>query len=356
MLSKKEEKRSFSNGPLRDQWEKRAQSMADQCKQEAEWKQKSSLKVLFSKWTYHWSNGDQMKDEISDFRRVTSRTDEEDKKPKIKFKIVPPPPKLKAEPSPLPPPPPRRSSSTKPHRQKRKVEVDVFQLCWRESWMSLKPPKYLYLKAKEAKERRTWLMTTECPKSRKYTAKMCGWDTEWKGLINKWSHSWTQVKSPAQSEHSEDRDFQWDALFEKELVSKVEVGEYSLPVWAGTWKIMNFPFRQQKKNWDCGWENYQQDPSNKLDKFDLIQLQMDQDEPEGWVDSWKLSRAQFALEDITDEISSSSISDATFRISINDWLMPGWSKSYLLAAAPPEEYEERQKSWSSCWGYQQQIR
>lgn len=47
MLSKKE-KRSFSNGPLRDQWEKRAQSVADQCKQEAEWKEKSSLKL----WEY----------------------------------------------------------------------------------------------------------------------------------------------------------------------------------------------------------------------------------------------------------------------------------------------------------------
>lgn len=45
MLSKKEERRSFSNGPLRDQWEERAQSMADQCKQEAEWKEKSSHKL-----------------------------------------------------------------------------------------------------------------------------------------------------------------------------------------------------------------------------------------------------------------------------------------------------------------------
>ena len=45
MLSKKEEKRSFSNGPLRDRWEKIAQNVEDQNKQEAEWKQKSSLKL-----------------------------------------------------------------------------------------------------------------------------------------------------------------------------------------------------------------------------------------------------------------------------------------------------------------------
>lgn len=85
-----------------------------------------------------------------------------------------------------------------------------------------------------------------------------------------------QVKSPVQSEPSDDRDFRWDVLVERMLVSNMEVGEYCLPVWAGTWKIMNFPFRQQKKNWDCGWENYQQDPSYKSDKFDLLQEQMDQ--------------------------------------------------------------------------------
>lgn len=49
MMSKKGEQRSFSNGPLRDRWEQRAQSVAEQCKQEAQWKEKSALKgwVLF---------------------------------------------------------------------------------------------------------------------------------------------------------------------------------------------------------------------------------------------------------------------------------------------------------------------
>lgn len=45
MLPRKEEKRTFSNGPLRDQWEKRAESIAEQQKQEAEWRKKSSLKL-----------------------------------------------------------------------------------------------------------------------------------------------------------------------------------------------------------------------------------------------------------------------------------------------------------------------
>lgn len=106
---------------------------------------------LFSKWNYHWSivsNGDKAKGETSDFRKVTS-SHEPEKKSKIKFKIVPPPPKPKHQSA--PPPPPKRTASPKPHRPKRKVEVDVFRLCWRESWMSLKPPKYLYLKAKDSK-------------------------------------------------------------------------------------------------------------------------------------------------------------------------------------------------------------
>lgn len=41
---------------------------------------------------------------------------------------------------------------------------------------------------------------------------------------------------------------------------------------------------------------------------------------------------------------------------IHDMFMPGWSNSWMLSAAPPEENEERRKSWSSCWGYRQQIR
>lgn len=45
MLPRKEERRAFSNGPLRDQWEKRAQSLAEQQKQEAEWKKSSSVKL-----------------------------------------------------------------------------------------------------------------------------------------------------------------------------------------------------------------------------------------------------------------------------------------------------------------------
>lgn len=45
MLPRKEAKRTFSNGPLRDQWEKRAQSVAEQQEQEAEWKKNSSVKL-----------------------------------------------------------------------------------------------------------------------------------------------------------------------------------------------------------------------------------------------------------------------------------------------------------------------
>lgn len=80
-----------------------------------------------------------------------------------------------------------------------------------------------------------------------------------------------QVKSPAQLDCFDDEQFQWQTLFERKLSSKVEVEKYSLPVWAGTWKFMNFPYRQQKKNWDYIWPEYQQKRSNRIDTFDKIQ-------------------------------------------------------------------------------------
>lgn len=133
-----------------------------------------------------------MKDEMSDFSKLTSRAAEENNKPKIKFKIVPPPPKPKTEP---PPPPPslRKKASLKPRRPKRKVEVDVFQLCWRESWMSLKPPKYLYLKAKELETRFLGFTNIELTNSRKYKAKLYGSEAELTFPYDKWSNSWKQV-------------------------------------------------------------------------------------------------------------------------------------------------------------------
>lgn len=45
MLAKGKEQRVFCNSSLRDKWEKRAQNVADQCKQEAEWKEKSDQKL-----------------------------------------------------------------------------------------------------------------------------------------------------------------------------------------------------------------------------------------------------------------------------------------------------------------------
>ncbi|XP_026152461.1 myb-like protein X isoform X2 [Mastacembelus armatus] len=303
MLSNKQE-RTFSNAPLRDQWEKRAQNIAAQCKQEAEWKEKS-VKLLFSKWTYHLiiSHGDK----LSDLKKLTNSTNEEETKPKIKFKIVPPPPRIKHEPA-LPPPSPRRKASSGPRRPKRKVNVDMFKLHWRESWMSLKPPKYLYLKTKEMKTRIPGFTTIKLTNNRRYKRTWSGSLAELMCLHEKWTHSWKQVKSPAQLERSEEKQFQWEILFESHLPCKPEIEEYFLPVWARTWKFMNFAFRQQKQNWDCIWLDYQQILSNKFDKVQQLEEQ------------------------------------------------PGWTNSWLLTVAPLQEDEEYQKNWSSCWGFRQQIR
>ncbi|KAI9547166.1 hypothetical protein NQZ68_019987 [Dissostichus eleginoides] len=173
---------------LRDKWEKKAQSVADQIKQEAEWKEKSS-KVVSSKWNYHWSLV-----ATGDFKKITSGADEEEKKkPKIKFKVVAPPPKPKHEPAP-PPPPPRKTASPKPLWRKRKVEVDVFGLCWKDSWMSLKPPKYLFLKAKERKTKTPGFTTIELTNSREFKAKVLESEPEHAAAPedDEWRLSWKQ--------------------------------------------------------------------------------------------------------------------------------------------------------------------
>lgn len=76
-----------------------------------------------------------------------------------------------------------------------------------------------------------------------------------------------------------------------------------------------------------------------------------------WEDSWKMSGAE--TEDNTDDktlTASSSTTKTTAMTRINNCFLPGWSDSWLLAAAAPEEAEEYQKNWSSGWGYWQQIR
>lgn len=145
---------------------------------------------LFSKWNYHWSvvaNGAATKGETSDFRKVTGSEDAEKPKPRIRFKIVPPPPKTRPEPR--PPQPPVRTAAPKLSMQKRKVVVDVFGLHWKESWKSLKPPMYLYLKAKE-KKTMDGFTTIQLTNSRQYKPTS---QTEGTSLTDGWSRSWEQV-------------------------------------------------------------------------------------------------------------------------------------------------------------------
>lgn len=76
----------------------------------------------------------------------------------------------------------------------RKVEVDVFRICWRESWKSLKPPKYLYLKVKEPKARIVRFTSIELPNSRKYKPEGHESITERTSCPYNWSQSWKQVQ------------------------------------------------------------------------------------------------------------------------------------------------------------------
>lgn len=79
-----------------------------------------------------------------------------------------------------------------------------------------------------------------------------------------------QVRGPAQQICSQDKLFQFETLSDRKWLHRVEIGEYSLPVWAGTWKIMNFPFRQQKKDWDNDWPTYQQRPRDASHRLHRI--------------------------------------------------------------------------------------
>lgn len=67
-----------------------------------------------------------------------------------------------------------------------------------------------------------------------------------------------------------------------------------------------------------------------------------QEEPSGWEDSWRLS----TLEDTAD----------TPMTEINNVFLPGWRKSWLVSEVPLEEEEGVEKSWSSSWEYSQCIR
>ena len=82
------------------------------------------------------------------------------------------------------------------------------------------------------------------------------------------------MKSPSQQQLSEEKQFQWEILFERKLDSKSRIEEYSLPVWAGTWKIMNFVFGQRKENWDCIWPDYQQSVRDKSDEVQQLEDQV----------------------------------------------------------------------------------
>lgn len=83
--------------------------------------------------------------------------------------------------------------------------------------------------------------------------------------------SCVQVRCPVHSESSEEKHFYWEILFERAEVCKPQIKHFTLPVWAGTWKIMNFAFRQEKPEWDCVWPDYEQPISDKSDKTEDLE-------------------------------------------------------------------------------------
>lgn len=94
------------------------------------------------------------------------------------------------------------------------------------------------------------------------------------------------MKSPAQLELGQEKQFQWEILFKRQLIWTAEIEKYSLPTWAGTWKIMNFAFRQQKEKWDRIWPRYQQNLSNNSDRLQQLEEQV-------WINIIKVTVCSF---------------------------------------------------------------
>lgn len=192
--------------------------------------------------------------------------------------------------------------------------------------------------------------------------------------------SFFQVKSPAQMSLCETNPFQWEIIFERMLVWEADIEKYSLPVWAGTWKIMNFAFRQQKHKWDQIWpeifnkksERFQQLPTQVGNNYcprlkhvympdtrillTLIAI-FEQDELPDWGCSWKLSGPELECATTSDNEGLSAASSCSSRVTVRvEVFLPDWTHSWLLSAAPPEEDEERRQNWRCSCGYGQQIR
>ncbi|KAK7909525.1 hypothetical protein WMY93_014209 [Mugilogobius chulae] len=158
----RDERRSFGRTSLKDQWEQKAQSIADHNKQEKEWQKKSSMSVVGSKWSYHHSLIN--KNGPSDSRKPqVTRMKTKKAKNQSFAQSSGPLPSQTQNPASCHPPVPRRRDSPKLKRVKRKVEVDVFKICWKDSWMSLKPPKYLFLRMMELRERLGFTPIQLCP-------------------------------------------------------------------------------------------------------------------------------------------------------------------------------------------------
>lgn len=73
------------------------------------------------------------------------------------------------------------------------MEVDVFRLCWKESWMSLKPPKYLYLKAKEQEIKIVGFTTIVLAGTRSHKPHLDHLGAEWVWPADEWTQCWEQV-------------------------------------------------------------------------------------------------------------------------------------------------------------------
>lgn len=363
----------FDNFQLKDQWEKRAQQFTDKEKQETDRKGKSAINGLFKEWQYRLAvrNGVDPTTEkrgkggdMSDFRKyvVSASGEAQDvSNLAVKFQVRPPPKKpAPRPPSPPPkkkPPPPPPKRERPPKKEEKKPEppkkpalktvekpktvspqpVNNLSAGWGESWKMLKSP---------LPPQRTVEPKQESPQPKQTndkTYKSLGHDfaTQW-GSLEEWKGSWKQLAKHLEVASTENMSFfevisqgKWWRTFE-------EIETFALPVWAGTWKTVNFKLGQNPEDWDQKWPEYKREPSNKLLKAQTLEETVNLP---GWEDCWKTSKPNLKQKKEINELKIPNV------------FLPGWNDSWKTCdtsvkhndMAPPS-----MKDWRDSWSYCQE--
>ncbi|XP_067114865.1 uncharacterized protein [Osmerus mordax] len=358
----------YDNFQLKDQWEKRAKLLSDKENQEKERKEKSAINGLFKQWQYRMavrtgtvavSEKKVKGSDMSDFRKYVVKASGEEVDMALleaKFKVKPPPKKPAAPPpSPppkkKPPPPPRKERPPKPVEKKpeppkkpvlKPVEKPPQPIKdnlsrWGESWKMLKSP----LRQQRSVESKPESVAPRQTNDKTYKSQGYNFDKQW-GSEAEWKESWKQLKNHSDEVSMENMSFfeiisqgKWWRTYE-------EIETFSLPVWAGTWKTVNFKLGQTPEDWDQKWPQYKREPSDKLLKAQFME---DTVSLPGWEDCWKTAKP-----DVKQETEKT-------KLQIPNVFLPGWNDSWKtcdMGVKHNDQAPPSMRDWRDSWNYCQE--